>query len=454
MSLSLSKTKLERLGTRRIYTHLLGVLILAYFFNQLNRTNLGLAAPTFSVDVGISVAAYGLGAGLFFLTYASFEVPSNLLLRRFGARAWLFRIMISWSILSMAMAFVWDDWSFYIVRLLFGAAEAGFYPGCLYLITQWFPQADRPKAIGTLIAGGLMSAIFGSPLGGFILQLNSWSGLHGWQWLFLLEGGASLVVAFFLLAKLRNRPTDARWLDPSFARKLEAQISRENAATAAHVGHSNFVSILRDPQLLLLIGVYFAQQVVTYAVTYFMPSAITKMGVDSSVILGLLVALPYVFCACGVIVIPRLAARHNSLPGWLMVCVVGLIAGTAVAALAPGWFGYIGFCLIGLFMTAPGPILFSHAGYRMDGANLAAGLALISSVGILGGFFGPSILGFAIQSTGSGTAGWIVVAGILVAGLVAAFFVYLLNRRDPISRARENAYASFQGGGLGDRADR
>lgn len=415
----------------KIYVRLLAILMIAYFLNALDRTNLGMAAPTFKADVGISAAAYGLGAGLFFLTYAALEIPSNLLLRTVGARIWLFRIMVTWGILAAAMALVWNEWSFYAVRLLFGAAEAGFYPGCLYLITQWFPQAERPKAIGVLVASAIAANVLGSPIGGLLLQMQGVGGLHGWQWLFLIEGLAAVAFAFVLLALLRNKPTEARWLDPIVARDLEGVIAAENASSAEHAGIRSSWGVARDPQILLLIVVYFVAQVVTWSVTYFLPTILTSMGDFTPFVVGLMNAVPFVFGVIGVLTIPRLASRYGSLLGWLIVCALGMTAGVLIAAFTPGWTAFAGFCVIGVFMFAPTPLVFSYAGYRLDGVRLAVGLALISSLGILGGFFGPTIIGFAQQLFDDANAGWIAVGALCVIAALAASAVRWVGRQAP-----------------------
>ena len=420
---------------RKVYTRFLLLLIVAYFFSQLERTNLGLAASTFNIDIGISVAAYGLGAGLFFLTYAALEIPSNLLLRRFGARVWIVRIMVTWGILAIAMAFVWNEPSFYVVRLLFGAAEAGFYPGVHYLITRWFPQAERPKAIGILLFGGLFSATLGSPIGGLLLQLDGVGGFQGWQWLFVLEGIPALIIAVLIWRFLADSPSTARWLSKDDGEWLERTIEAENTTSAHSVGLRSFVDVLKDIPILLVTFVYFTVSLITYALTYFLPGIIGTMGTFTPFEIGLINAVPWVFTMIGVFVVPRLAARTHSFLAWLIVSLSGSIAGFAIVLLADGWFAFLGFCLIGLFLLTPSTILFSYAGYRMDGSNLAAGLALVSSIGITGGFVGPYLLGGIQQATGSVDLGLVFVAGFAALALLASVALFVMNRLRPLPSA-------------------
>ncbi|EPL5206643.1 MFS transporter [Klebsiella pneumoniae] len=205
-------TQLQRTH-KKIYRHLMPLLIVAYIISFIDRTNIGMAKATMSVDIGLSATAFGLGAGLFFLTYAVLEIPSNLFLTRIGARRWIARIMITWGILSCGMAFVTGPTSFYVMRLLLGAAEAGLYPGIIYYLTLWFGREERAKATGLFLLGVCLANIIGAPLGGLLLSLDGMSGWHGWQWMFFIEGLPAIALAFVVWRRLPDKPADARWLD-------------------------------------------------------------------------------------------------------------------------------------------------------------------------------------------------------------------------------------------------
>lgn len=204
-------TQLQRTH-KKIYRHLMPLLIVAYIISFIDRTNIGMAKATMSVDIGLSATAFGLGAGLFFLTYAVLEIPSNLFLTRIGARRWIARIMITWGILSCGMAFVTGPTSFYVMRLLLGAAEAGLYPGIIYYLTLWFGREERAKATGLFLLGVCLANIIGAPLGGLLLSLDGMSGWHGWQWMFFIEGLPAIALAFVVWRRLPDKPADARWL--------------------------------------------------------------------------------------------------------------------------------------------------------------------------------------------------------------------------------------------------
>lgn len=403
---------------RRVFIKLLPLLCIVYVLCFLDRTNIGMAKERLELDVGISAAAYGLGAGLFFLAYASLEIPSNLIIHKVGARAWITRIMLTWGLISMGMAFVQGELSFYILRILLGAAEAGLYPGILYFLTLWFPHQDRARAQALFLLGAPIAVILGAPLSGALMQMDGVGGLHGWQWMFLIEGLPTVLLAFYVWKVLPDRPTKAKWLDPQTARNLEDFVARQNEEGASSSGNHNFKAALKDRQILIVAALYFTNQISLYAVAYFLPSIMAKAGDFTSFQIGLLVSVPWIFAAVGMLLVSRWAKQHNSDRLWIIIATLGMAIGLSVAAAGPPWIAFAGFCLMGLCMLAPQPLLFTHVSKRLSGVTVAAGLAFINTLGLLGGFFGPNAMGLAEQTTGATTAGLWLLAGLCVVGVV------------------------------------
>ena len=254
-----------------IFRRLMPLLIVSYVIAFIDRTNIGMAKDRMKIDLGMSATAYGIGAGLFFLTYALSEVPSNLIMHKVGARFWITRIMITWGLLSAAMAFVQGEWSFYILRMLLGIAEAGLFPGVMYFLTQWFLVRDRGKAIGVFLLGVVIANIIGAPIGGMLLTLDGMGGLHGWQWMFILEGLPACFLAVVVWKKLPNKPTDAKFLTRAEGEDLEARILAEEQAGATAAGNSRLRDIVKDRQILLVVAIYFTHQIAFYSLNFFLP---------------------------------------------------------------------------------------------------------------------------------------------------------------------------------------
>ena len=268
----------DRPLTAMLFRRLMPLLIFAYVISFLDRTNIALAKSHIAVDLHISSAAYGLGAGLFFLTYALFEVPSNLIMHRVGARFWITRIMITWGLLSAGMAFINGQTAFYVMRLLLGVAEAGLFPGVLLYLTYWFGREERARATGYFLLGVCIANILGGPLGGALLQMDGVGGLHGWQWMFLLEGLPAVVLAFVVWKKLPDGPADAPWLTRPQADEIRSRLAAECAQGQADGAAHSFFGAIRDRQIWLAIFVYFCHQIAIYTVIFFLPGIIGTWG--------------------------------------------------------------------------------------------------------------------------------------------------------------------------------
>lgn len=402
-----------------IFRRVMPLLIAAYVMAFIDRTNIGMAKDRMEIDLGISATAYGIGAGLFFLTYALSEIPSNLIMHKVGARFWIMRIMITWGILSACMAFVQGEWSFYILRMLLGIAEAGLFPGVIYFITQWFVVKHRAKANGMFLLGVSIANIVGAPLGGILLTMDGVGGLHGWQWMFIIEGIPACFLAFFIWKYLPNKPTDAKFLTREEAEDLEARILAEELAGAKASGNSKLRHVLKDKQILLVVAIYFTHQIAVYALSFFLPSIIGTYGTLNTIQIGLLTSVPWIFSAAGALLLPRLATNASRSRTIATCTMVGIVAGFTLGAIGGPVLGMLGFCLAAFNFFALQPILFTYPATRLSGAALAGGIAFVNTVGLFGGFLGPYVMGFMEETTGSKFSGlWFIVAMCTVGALL------------------------------------
>jgi len=399
-----------------LFRKLMPLLVIGYVLSFLDRTNIALAKQQLEIDLGISAAAYGLGAGLFFLTYALFEVPSNLIMHKVGARFWIARIMVTWGLISAAMAFVQGETSFYVLRVLLGIAEAGFFPGVMLYLTYWFGREERAKATGYFLLGVCLANIIGGPLGGLLMQLDGVWGWHGWQWMFVLEGLPAACFAIVVWKKLPDGPSKAPWLRADEAQALEQRLAREREEGGTHADHS--IRQWLQPQILLAIFVYFCHQITIYTVIFFLPSIIGTYGDLSIFTIGLLTALPWIAAALGAATLPRFASTPTRSRTLLVGGYVVMASGLLIAAFSGPVIALLGFCIAASMFFLVQSIIFMYPSSRLKGAALAGGLAFVNSCGLLGGFVGPSVMGWIEQSTGRSTNGLIFMAVLLI---VAAF---------------------------------
>ncbi len=418
---------LEKTAIRRITWRLIPFLILCYFVAYLNRVNLSFASLQMNKQLGLSSAAYGFGAGLFFLTYCLCEVPSNLLLHRFGARRWIARIMFSWGLCAMAMAFVRGAGSFDLVRLLLGAAEAGFYPGVLFFITLWFPAAYRGRMFGLFIAAIPLSGIIGAPLSGALMGMEGVGGLHGWQWLFLLEGLPAVLLAPVVLFYLPDAPRDARWLPESERGWLNATLETERLALVAKRSYS-VVQGLTNPWVLFLAVMYFTNVCLLNAITFFLPQIVKGFGLSVQQT-GFVVAIPSILALAGVIWWGRHsdsrrerighAALANFIGGVALLASV-LLHDPLLRCVAISVAFAATLCFVSPFWAIPGSFL--------TGASAAGGIAAISALGVIGGFISPWVVGFLHDLSGDFRTG---LGGFALLAMVTSVLFYVLGRNRP-----------------------
>lgn len=392
-------TQLQRTH-KKIYRHLMPLLIVAYIISFIDRTNIGMAKATMSVDIGLSATAFGLGAGLFFLTYAVLEIPSNLFLTRIGARRWIARIMITWGILSCGMAFVTGPTSFYVMRLLLGAAEA----------------------TGLFLLGVCLANIIGAPLGGLLLSLDGMSGWHGWQWMFFIEGLPAIALAFVVWRRLPDKPADARWLDSDDVQAINAVLAKEAEETRHTPSRFSLKTALSTRVFLLLVLIYFTHQFSVYGLSYFLPGIIGSWGQLTPLQIGLLTAIPWIAAAAGGILLPRFARTEQRSRSMLMAGYLVMATGMAIGAIAGHAVALLGFSLAAFMFFAMQSIIFNWLPFIMSGHMLAGSFGLLNCLGLCGGFLGPFILGAFEDRTGAATSGlWFAVALLIIGALVSLF---------------------------------
>ncbi|MEQ4716577.1 MFS transporter [Nonomuraea sp. B19D2] len=410
----------------RAMRRLIPFLLLMYVLAFLDRANIGFAKAGFQADSGLSDAAYAFGAGLFFIGYALFEIPSNVIMNRVGARIWMFRIMVTWGLISAAMMFAHTETVFYVLRFALGVAEAGFFPGVMLYLTYWIPAQYRGRATGLFYFGAPLAFIFGGPLSGALLELDGLSGMHGWQWMFAVEGLLAVVVGVWALWYLEDRPeTSRRLADADRAVLVEAMAADERARASHSPG--TLMRALRNPRVLYLSLVYFCIQVSVYGVTFFLPTQVAALvGEKVGLVVGLITAIPWT-CA---IVASFLAGRLSDLTGArrtiaAATLTVGAAGIAASAAAGSPVLALIALCFAAAGFIAVQPVFWTLPMSLLTGTAAAGGLALVNSLGSLGGFVAPNVKTWADSAFGSGSAGLYVLAGttllgaLLILGIVA-----------------------------------
>lgn len=421
----------------KVMRRLVPFLILCYFVAYLDRVNVSFAKLHMNQALGFSEAAFGLGAGLFFIAYFLFEVPSNIFLERVGARIWIARIMISWGIVSAAFAFIPQisratgishESVFYALRLLLGACEAGFFPGIIFYLTLWFPAVYRARVISFFMLAIPISSIIGAPISGVLLNLSGW-GLDGWQWLFILEALPSVLVGLGVLFYLTDFPREARWLQADEIAWLE-NVQATEKQNKEKVEHLSLLQALTDIRILLCALVYFCLNAASYGVAFFLPTIIKNFGVSDTQT-GLLAALPFVFGGIGMLLLgqhsDRTMERRGHVAAALLMAAVGIgLAGlisSPVIIMALLCFAQIG-------VSSVPPMFWPLPASFLTGASAAAGIAAINSLGNLSGFAGPFAMGYLKDLTGNFTAGLLLLAGCAVVGAGVSMSLRIDERRE------------------------
>jgi ACS family tartrate transporter-like MFS transporter len=414
----------------RVRRRLLPLMIVCFFIAFLDRVNVGFAALQMNEDLGFSARIYGLGAGIFFIGYFLFEVPSNLVLHRVGARRWIARIMITWGLIAAGMAFVQGTTSFYVMRFLLGVAEAGFFPGMIYYISLWFPARERARATAIFILGLPISVLLGAPLSAALLSLDGLGGFHGWQWLFVIEGIPAVLLGFVVLTYLTDRPSDARWLSPAQREWLVAKLAEEEAATAG-IRRFSVGEVLRNGKVLTLAFAFLCNVVPIYGITMWLPLIVKGAGDLTNLQVGLITTLPYICAAVAMVVNARHSDRSGERKLHILVGALAGATGFVVAAVATSpYVALAGICLGAAGIWSANTVFWTLPASFLTGAAAAAGIGLINAVGNLGGFVGPYMIGWIRESFGGfGPAMFCLAAFLTVHGVVTYFFLRRAEQR-------------------------
>jgi len=415
----------------KVKWRILPLFVIMFIANYIDRVNIGFVRPHLSTDLGIGPAAFGFGAGLFFVGYALFEVPSNMMLQRFGAKAWLTRIMFTWGIAAAAMAFVQGENSFYALRFLLGVAEAGFFPGVVFYFTRWLPRAERGKAMAIFLSGSAAASILSGPVTGSLLQVEGY-GLHGWQWMFIIEGMFSVVLCAAVWFLLDSDPRDAKWLSKAERDALTGEIAAEQKEREAVQGaHGSSLRLLRDPQILLFCLIYFLISLTIYGATFWLPTMIKKMGHFSELQVGLFNSIPWIISIVAMYVFAALAQRYKHQQAWTATAFV--VAGVGMFASASTGnpvYGFVAVCFAAIGFKAASALFWPIPQSYLDVRIAAAVIALINSLGNLGGFVAPTAFGLLEQRTGSIQGGLYGLATASLLGAVIVFFARMRPKRD------------------------
>ncbi|WP_030180953.1 MFS transporter [Streptomyces violaceorubidus] len=414
-------------AVRKIFRRVVPLFFVMFVANYMDRVNLGFAQDELRADVGLSAAAFGLGAGVFFIAYALFEIPSNMLMERFGAKVWLTRIMISWGIVATAMAFVNSVEMFYALRFLLGVAEAGFFPAVIYYFSRWLPDSHRGRATSIFLMGSGTATVIVGPVSGALMEMHGIWGHAGWQWMFFIEGVFSVVLGFVVYRFLDSGVEQATWLTDEEKAHLVAAIDAEQEERDARRGEKaarvSRWKLLADPQMLLFLWIYFAINVALYAVTFWLPSIVDDIGGVSDFQVGLLTAVPWLCALVALFVSGRVSDSIGKRRPVLVVLLLLGGCGTLLAVFVSPWIGLGALCLAAMGFKPASPVFWTIPQSYLDARAAAPGIALINSIGNLGGFVAPTAFGIIEDTTGSTKGG---LVGLTVVGFLAALSVLLV----------------------------
>ncbi|HEX4410745.1 MAG TPA: MFS transporter [Xanthobacteraceae bacterium] len=417
---------LEARTMGKVSARLVPYLILCYSIAYLDRVNVGFAALTMNKALGLTATMFGFGAGIFFITYFIFELPSNLLLDKFGARKWIARIMITWGLLSGLMAFIpslarstglGNEWTFYTVRALLGFAEAGFFPGIIFYLTLWFPSVYRGRIIGSFMAAIPLSSVIGAPISGMILGMDGVGGLDGWQWLFIIEAAPAVLLAFVTYFYLTDRPSDAHWLADDERAWLTARLKGERRRREAMHGISVGQAIV-NPRVWAMALIYFGVVACNYGVGFWLPQIIKQFGLTNAMT-GWVTAIPYAIGATFMVWYGRRSDEKVERKGHTAIALLIAAAGIAASTLTSNpTLTIIAFSIGACGVFGALPLVWTLPTAVLSETAAAAGIAVINSIGNLSGFFGPYAMGWIKDQTGSFAGGLLLIAGLAIVAMV------------------------------------
>ncbi|MEI5999421.1 MFS transporter [Paraburkholderia bengalensis] len=426
----------EAATMRKVYGRLMPLLFAMMFFNYLDRINIGFAALDMNSDMGFSPAVFGFAGSIFFVGYMLLEVPSNLLLHRVGARRWIARILLTWGAVAAATAFVFNDASFYVLRFLLGVMEAGFLPGVAVYLTKWFPERYRARAVGGYIIAGSFSAVLGGPISTSLMTYaNGVLGLHGWQWMFILEGVPAMLLGLLTLRIMTERPADAAWLSNDEKHWLETTLAAEREALGGHA-HVSFLRVAADVRVWSLACLFGCALVGIYGLFLWLPQIVKSLGHLNNIQVGFLSAAPPLLGVLGTFVISRSSDRSGDRKKHLAFVYGASAIAIAGSAYAPNpLLAYALLCVTGLFIYAGNPLFWSLASSFRTGAAGAATIALINTIAQFGGLVGPWSIGLVRHATGNFSLALLTIAAFLVIATIIALVMRVTPPEDHASAA-------------------
>mgnify|MGYP003583629879 FL=1 len=408
---------IEKRTLRKISWRIVPFIMILYLIAYIDRVNIGFAAITMKEDLGFTASILGFGAGIFFLGYFLFEVPSNIILHKVGARIWIARVMVTWGIIAGGMAFVESSTSFYVMRFLLGVAEAGFFPGIILYLSYWFPARNRAGVIALFMAAAPIATAIGSPISAALLEMLGIMVLAGWQWMFLVEAIPAVILGVVVFFYMTDRPEKAAWLKPDEREWLVKTMQAEDANKGGQQQHS-ILRGLANPRVLALALIYFGTSAGLYTLGIWAPQIIKELGV-SSMTVGLLNAIPPIISVVAMILWSRHSDKTNERTWHVALACLTAAVGLAIAASTGSMFGLIAaLTIVNVGISCSKPPLWSMPTMFLSGAAAATGIATINSIGNLGGFAGPAMIGWVKDQTGSFAGGLYFVAGLLILSTV------------------------------------
>ncbi|MDA0696924.1 MAG: MFS transporter [Proteobacteria bacterium] len=425
---------IEKRTIRKITWRIVPFIMILYLIAYIDRVNIGFAAITMKEDLGFTSSILGFGAGIFFLGYFLFEVPSNIILHKVGARIWIARVMVTWGIIAGGMAFIESSTSFYVMRFLLGIAEAGFFPGIILYLSFWFPARNRAGVIALFMAAAPIATAIGSPISAALLEMHGIMGLAGWQWMFLIEALPAVILGVVVFFYMTDRPEKATWLKQDERDWLVKTMQAENAGKDSHQHHS-IIRGLANPRVLALALVYFGTSAGLYTLGIWAPQIIKELGV-SSMTVGLLNAIPPIVSVVAMILWSRHSDKTNERTWHVALACITAAIGLVIAAGTGSVMGLIAaLTIVNVGISCSKPPLWSMPTMFLSGAAAATGIATINSIGNLGGFAGPAMIGWVKDQTGSFTGGLYFVAGLLILSTVITLVLSFTQKKDKVSAA-------------------
>jgi MFS family permease len=399
----------------RVTRRFIPLAFVCYVIAYLDRVNVGFVANDLKRDLGLGATAYGVAAGLFFLGYALFEVPSNLILERVGARRWIARIMITWGLVAMATMFVRSAGTFMVARVLLGVAEAGFFPGMVLFFTYWFPASERARTGALFMMAAPVAVIVGAPLSTWVMRLEGIGGLRGWQWLFLIEGLPAVILGVVVLAVLSDQPGDAKWLSSAERTWLTRRMEDDRAARRP-VGDGTIDDLFTSRALWLLCAVFFLNSVVNYAIFLWLPKLIGDVTKLQGFALSATTAIPFAVALAAMVFVGRASDRRGERRRFVAACALATAAGLVVALVfqRQTWALVLGFTIAQIGLRSFAGVFWAMPAELLGTAGAAAGIGLINAIGGVGGFVGPTLMGVLLDATGGYTGGLLALASVLV----------------------------------------